>query len=111
MIRLAGVMATVDIATTAATATTTPTTPAGMTTTATTTTTTTTTAKTATTATTATTTTTAQPVAPEPPASLDPSTVTPGALGFTVTLILGIATYLLIRSMNRHLRKIPRDPR
>jgi hypothetical protein len=50
------------------------------------------------------------PFAPEPPAGLDPTTVTPGVLGFTVMLILGIATYLLIRSMNRHLRKIPREP-
>jgi hypothetical protein len=49
------------------------------------------------------------PFVPAPPVELDPTTVTPGVLGFTVTLLLGIATYLLIRSMNRHLRKIPRD--
>ena len=49
------------------------------------------------------------PSAPAPPVELDPTTVTPGALGFTVVLLLGIATYLLIRSMNAHLRKIPRE--
>ena len=50
------------------------------------------------------------PVAPAPPAGLDPTTVTPGVLGFTVVLLLAIATYFLIRSMNKHLGKIPRDP-
>jgi len=48
--------------------------------------------------------------APAPPEGLDPTAVTPGVLGFTVTLLLGIATYLLIRSMNKHLGKIPREP-
>ena len=51
-----------------------------------------------------------EPFAPEPPAGLDPTTVTPGVLGFTVTLLLGIATVLLILSMIKHLRKIPREP-
>ena len=50
------------------------------------------------------------PVAPEPPAGLDPTMVTPGVLGFTVTLLLGIATVLLILSMIKHLGKIPREP-
>ena len=39
-----------------------------------------------------------------------PTTVTPGVLGFTVTLLLGIATFLLILSMIKHLSKIPREP-
>jgi hypothetical protein len=51
-----------------------------------------------------------EPFAPEPPAGLDPTTVTPGVLGFTVTLLLGIATVLLILSMIKHLNKIPREP-
>lgn len=50
------------------------------------------------------------PFAPAPPAGLDPTRVTPGALGFAVMLVLGIATYLLIRSMNGHLRNIPQEP-
>ena len=50
------------------------------------------------------------PFAPSPPAELDPTTVTPGVLGFTVTLLLGIATFLLIRSMIKHLAKVPREP-
>ena len=30
-----------------------------------------------------------------------------GPLGLFVILLLGLATYFLIRSMNRHLRKVP----
>lgn len=32
--------------------------------------------------------------------------VTPGVLGFIVVALLGVATWLLIRSMNRQLRKV-----
>lgn len=32
--------------------------------------------------------------------------VTPGVLGFLVVALLGLATYLLIRSMNRQIRRI-----
>jgi hypothetical protein len=46
-----------------------------------------------------------------PEGEFDESLVTPGALGFAVVLLLGIATWLLLRSMNRHLRKVPRDGR
>ena len=44
--------------------------------------------------------------------ALDESKVTPGVLGFLVVALLGVATYLLIRSMNRQIRKIdlPDDP-
>jgi len=40
------------------------------------------------------------------------SKVTPGLLGFVVVALLGVATYLLIRSMNRQLKRIdlPDDP-
>lgn len=43
---------------------------------------------------------------------VDESKVTPGLLGFLVVAALGAATYLLIRSMNRQLRRIdlPKDP-
>lgn len=34
------------------------------------------------------------------------STVTPGVLGFMVVALLGVATYLLIRSMNRQIKRI-----
>lgn len=34
------------------------------------------------------------------------SKVTPGVLGFLVVAALGVATYLLIRSMNRQIRRI-----
>ena len=38
--------------------------------------------------------------------------VTPGVLGFVVVALLGFATFLLVRSMNRQLKKIdlPKDP-
>jgi hypothetical protein len=43
----------------------------------------------------------------------DESDVTPGLLGFVVVALLGLATYLLIRSMNRQIRRIdlPEDDR
>jgi hypothetical protein len=45
--------------------------------------------------------------------AVDKSRVTPGLIGFAVVALLGVATYLLIRSMNRQLRKVdfeePRD--
>ncbi|GAA0571820.1 hypothetical protein GCM10009546_38170 [Actinomadura livida] len=42
---------------------------------------------------------------------LNDDTVTPGFLGFAVVVALGIATVFLIRSMNKHMRKIqaPRE--
>lgn len=38
--------------------------------------------------------------------------VTPGVLGFLVVAVLGFATFLLVKSMNRQLKKInlPKDP-
>lgn len=39
-------------------------------------------------------------------ATVDESKVTPGLLGFVVVALLGVATYLLIRSMNRQIRRI-----
>jgi hypothetical protein len=40
------------------------------------------------------------------------SNVNPGLLGFVVVALLGVATWLLIRSMNRQIKKIdlPDDP-
>jgi hypothetical protein len=38
--------------------------------------------------------------------AVDESKVTPGLLGFVVIALLGVATYLLIRSMNRQIRNI-----
>ena len=38
--------------------------------------------------------------------AVDESKVTPGVLGFLVVAALGVATYLLIRSMNRQIRRI-----
>jgi hypothetical protein len=40
---------------------------------------------------------------------LNDDTVTPGLLGLGVVAALGVATWLLIRSMNRQLRKIDFD--
>jgi hypothetical protein len=34
------------------------------------------------------------------------SKVNPGELGFIVVALLGLATWLLIKSMNRHLRRV-----
>ena len=38
--------------------------------------------------------------------AVDESKVNPGVLGFLVVALLGVATWLLIRSMNRQLRKV-----
>jgi hypothetical protein len=39
-------------------------------------------------------------------ATIDESKVTPGTIGFLVIVALGIALWLLLRSMNRQLHKI-----
>ena len=39
----------------------------------------------------------------------DKNNVNPGLLGFVVVALLGVATWLLIRSMQRHLRKVDFD--
>ena len=39
----------------------------------------------------------------------DKDKVNPGLLGFVVVALLGVATWLLIRSMQRHLRKVDFD--
>jgi hypothetical protein len=39
-----------------------------------------------------------------------PEKVTPGVLGFTVMFFLALATFVLIRSMVRHLRKVRYGP-
>jgi hypothetical protein len=41
--------------------------------------------------------------------AVDDSKVTPGILGFLVVFALGVATWVLIRSMMRHLRKVDFD--
>jgi hypothetical protein len=38
---------------------------------------------------------------------LDEETVSPGMLGFGVFLLLVLATFFLVRSMNKQLRKVP----
>jgi hypothetical protein len=38
--------------------------------------------------------------------AVEESNVNPGLLGFVVVALLGIATWLLIRSMNRQIKKI-----
>ncbi|MDP9418284.1 MAG: hypothetical protein M3P48_10750 [Actinomycetota bacterium] len=38
--------------------------------------------------------------------TVDPERVTPGVLGFLVVLAIGLATWALLRSMTRHLKKI-----
>lgn len=42
-------------------------------------------------------------------AQLDPNDVTPGLLGFLVVFAMGVATWLLLRSMNRQLAKVDVD--
>jgi hypothetical protein len=44
--------------------------------------------------------------------AVEESNVNPGLLGFVVVAILGVATWLLIRSMNRQIKKIdlPDEP-
>ena len=44
------------------------------------------------------------------PVEPDPDIVTPGALGLAIVLMLGLAIFLLFRSMNRHLRKVNVPP-
>ncbi|HEY2306717.1 MAG TPA: hypothetical protein VGI05_12625 [Streptosporangiaceae bacterium] len=39
------------------------------------------------------------------------SQVVPGVLGFLVVAAMGLALYFLLRSMNKHLRKVMREPR
>jgi hypothetical protein len=39
------------------------------------------------------------------------SQVVPGILGFLVVAAMGLALYFLLRSMNKHLRKVAREPR
>ena len=46
----------------------------------------------------------------------DPNAMSPGLLGFFVVAVLGLATFLLVRSMNKHIRRIdfkerPQGPR
>ena len=38
--------------------------------------------------------------------AIDDTKVSPGVLGFVVVALLGLATYLLIRSMNRQIKRI-----
>ncbi|MGH8892136.1 MAG: hypothetical protein ACRDWY_02340 [Actinomycetes bacterium] len=38
--------------------------------------------------------------------AVDDNDVSPGVLGFLVVALLGVGTYLLIRSMNRQIRRI-----
>ena len=38
--------------------------------------------------------------------AVDESKVNPGVLGFVVVALLGVATWLLIRSMHKQLRKV-----
>ena len=44
-------------------------------------------------------------------ASSAASQVLPGLLGFLVVAAMGLALYFLLRSMNKHLRKVVREPR
>jgi hypothetical protein len=41
--------------------------------------------------------------------AVDQNKVNPGVLGFLVVALLGVATWLLIRSMHRQLRKVDFD--
>ena len=38
--------------------------------------------------------------------AVDDTAVSPGVVGFLVVALLGVATYLLIRSMNRQIKRI-----
>ena len=38
--------------------------------------------------------------------AIDDTKVSPGVLGFLVVALIGLATYLLIRSMNRQIKRI-----
>ena len=44
-------------------------------------------------------------------ASPTASQVVPGVLGFLVVAAMGVALFFLLRSMNKHLRKVARGPR
>jgi hypothetical protein len=44
-------------------------------------------------------------------ASPTASQVVPGVLGFLVVAAMGVALFFLLRSMNKHLRKVVREPR
>ena len=44
-------------------------------------------------------------------ASSAASQVLPGVLGFLVVAAMGLALYFLLRSMNKHLRNVAREPR
>jgi hypothetical protein len=44
-------------------------------------------------------------------ASPTASQVVPGVLGFLVVAAMGLALFFLLRSMNKHLRKVAREPR
>jgi hypothetical protein len=39
------------------------------------------------------------------------SQVVPGVLGFLVVAAMAVALYFLLRSMNKHLRRVAREPR
>jgi hypothetical protein len=43
--------------------------------------------------------------------AVDEDKVTPGALGFLVVVVLGIATWLLVRSMNKQMKKVDFEER
>jgi len=43
---------------------------------------------------------------PSPTPSFDPNSVTPGVVGFVVTLALIVATIVLLVSMNRRVRRV-----
>ena len=40
----------------------------------------------------------------------DPNIVNPGILGFLVVAAVGIATWMIIKAMNRSLARVPQDP-
>lgn len=42
-------------------------------------------------------------------AQVDPGRVSAGPLGLLVMLLMGLATVMLVRSMNGHLRRLPRQ--
>jgi len=46
---------------------------------------------------------------PIPTQGIDPAIATPGMLGLIIFVALGLAVALLVRSMNRHLKKINFD--
>jgi hypothetical protein len=42
-------------------------------------------------------------------AASDASNVGPGLMGFLVVAMLGLVVFLLYRSMNKHLRRVPKN--